>query len=57
MKEYFQKHFTAKEIEKDSIEFDTTPDILDNLQNISVENMKTGPPDESEFKTVISNCI
>ena len=53
LREYFQKHFTADVIHKDPIELESAPEFIETLQNISTNDIKTGPPDESEIINVV----
>ena len=53
MKAYFQQHFTSDSIDKIPIELVDAPEFLQTLKEISTENIKVGPPDESEILCVI----
>ena len=53
MKAYFQKHFTSYTIDKVPIELIEAPAFLQALQAVSTEDIKVGPPDESEILYII----
>jgi len=49
LKAFFQKHFTSDAIEEDPIELQSTPDFLAVLQNIQIDGIKVGAPNEEEI--------
>ena len=53
MKAYFQRHFTSDTINEIPIELIEAPEFLQALQAISTEDIKVGPPDESEILYII----
>ena len=53
LRDYFQKHFTADAIDEDPIELEYAPEFLGMLQNITTNDIKTGPPDDKELTDVI----
>ena len=55
LKEFFKKHFTGGIIYEDPIELEETPDFITELQRITTNDIKIGPPDEVELTNVIKN--
>ena len=53
--EFFKKHFTGGAIYEDPIELEETPDFIRELQRITTNDIKIGPPDEEELTSVINN--
>ena len=55
LKEFFKKHFTSNTIDEDPIEICQAPQYILDLQNISADEIETGPPNEEELRCVIQN--
>ena len=53
LKEYFKQHFQAKSTNGQPIELDQLPEFIKKLQDIPMENVKTGPSDITELRGII----
>ena len=55
MRDFFKGHFTNKIVDEDPIELEEVPDYIKTLQDITTQDINTGPPDEDELRGVIKN--
>ena len=55
LKAYFEKHFTAPQIEHTPIELDDVPEFILKLKLLSTQNLNILPPEEKEIIDIIKN--
>jgi hypothetical protein len=53
LKDFFREHFRKKETEIKPPELKDLPEVIRKLQDITIDGIKTGPPDMAELRTVI----